>query len=64
MYVVYKFDKGEKVDISDPSKIVTITTNTFLKLNYINGTKKYTYVVTALDKMQNESKPKKKSVKL
>ncbi len=63
-YVVYKFDKGEKVDISDPSKIVTITTNTFLKLNYINGNKKYTYVVTALDKMQNESKPKKKSVKL
>lgn len=63
-YVVYCFKKGEKVDISDPSKIVAITSNTFYKMNYINGSKKHTFVVTALDRMHNESKMKKKKVKL
>ena len=63
-YVVYCFEEGEKVNIDDPSKILTITPNTFYKLPYVNGRQKYTYVVTALDRMQNESKPAKKSVKL
>ena len=62
-YVVYRFEDGEKIDIDDPSKILTITPNTFYKLPYVNGRQKYTYVVTALDRMQNESKPVKKSVK-
>jgi len=63
-YVVYRFEKGEKINTSDPSKIVAITANTFLKLPYAGGHSKYTYVVTALDRLQNESKPAKKSVKL
>jgi len=63
-YVVYRFVRGEKVDIGDPSKIVAITQNTFLKLPYVDGTRQYTYVVTALDRMQNESKVAKKKVKL
>ncbi len=63
-YVVYRFEKGEKVDISNPAKIVAITSNTFHKLPYDFGKKKYTYVVTALDRMQNESKPVKEKVKL
>jgi len=41
-----------------------ITTNTFYKLPYINGNHRYTYVITALDRMQNESKAVKKKVKL
>jgi len=63
-YVVYRFAKGEKVDVNDPSKIVTVTGNTYYKLPYVRGEQKYTYVVTALDRMQNESKPVKKTVKL
>lgn len=63
-YVVYRFDKGDKVKTDDASKVVAITTNTFYKLPYIDGKTKCTYVVTSLDRMQNESKAKKKSIKL
>lgn len=63
-YVVYRFGKSQRVNLSDPSHIVAITTNTFLKLPYNGGTQRYTYVVTALDRLQNESKPVRKKVKL
>jgi hypothetical protein len=63
-YVVYRFAKGEKVNLNDPAKIVTITSDTFYKLPYATGKEKYTYVVTALNRLQNESKAKKKTVKL
>lgn len=63
-YVVYRFARGEKVDISDVTKIVAITADTFLKLPYSDGSTKYTYVVTALDRMSNESKAAKRKVKL
>lgn len=63
-YVVYRFAPGEKIQIEDASKIVAITGNTFYKLPYHEGKVKYTYVVTALDRMQNESKIKKSKVKL
>lgn len=63
-YVVYRFAKGEKVNVNDPSKIVAITSNTFYELPYEFGKTKYTYVVTALDRLQNESKPAKKKIKL
>lgn len=63
-YVVYRFAKGEKVNIEDPSKIVAITSDTFYKLPYDKGRNKYTYIVTALDKMSNESKARKVKVKL
>ncbi len=63
-YVVYRFAKGEKVNINEPNHIIAITRNTFLPLPYQGGKQKYTYVVTALDHLQNESKAAKKSVKL
>ena len=63
-YVVYRFNKGERVNTDDVSKIVTVTDKTFMKLPYENGSKKYVYVVTALDRMQNESRMVKKTVKL
>ena len=63
-YVVYRFRKGEHVNLSDPSKILTITNKTFCKLPYVRGNEKYTYVVTSLDRLQNESKGAKKKVKL
>ena len=63
-YVVYRFEKGEKVNTDDPSKVVAVTQDTFYKLPYQDGSRKYTYVVTALDRLQNESRPAKKTVKL
>ena len=63
-YAVYRFALGEDVNTDDPSHIVAITGNTWLKLPYVNGSQKYTYIVTALDRLQNESKGAKKKVKL
>ena len=63
-YVVYKFDHDEEININDASKIVEITSKTYTKLPYDDGTKKMKYVVTALDRMSNESKIAKKKVKL
>lgn len=63
-YVVYRFEKGEKIDLNNASKIVAVTYDTSLKLPYKGGRTQYTYVVTALDRMSNESKGKKKKVKL
>lgn len=63
-YVVYRFARNERVNINDPSKIVAITDHTFINLPYDKGDVRYTYVVTALDRMSNESKAKKKKVKL
>ena len=63
-YVVYRFANGEKVNTDDPSHIIAVTSSTWLKLPYVNGSQKYTYVVTALDRLQNESKGAKKKLKL
>lgn len=63
-YVIYRFARGEKVNTDDASHIIDITSNTFYKLPYDEGREKYTYVVTALDRVGNESKAAKKKVKL
>ncbi|HJD93222.1 glycoside hydrolase family 10 protein [Bacteroides coprosuis] len=63
-YVIYRFERGQKIDLEDPSHIVAITPNEYYKLPYVDGQKKYTYVVTALDRLHNESKYKRKKVSL
>lgn len=63
-YAVYRFAKGEKVNLDDASKLVAITGETMFRLPYDEGKDKYTYVVTALDRLHNESKGKKKKVAL
>ena len=63
-YVVYRFLKGEDLDINDPSHIVAITNDTFYELPHTLEPGKYVYLVTALDRLQNESKPVKKKVKI
>ena len=64
-YVVYKFVKGEKINIDDPSKIVAITSDEFYKIpaSAIKPGEKHYYVVTALDRLSNESNPRKKSIR-
>lgn len=53
-YVVYRFGKGEKKNIEDASHIVAITSDTYYKIGIPSDS--YTYIVTALDRMSNESK--------
>lgn len=63
-YVIYRFDKGENINIEDPSKIVTITDRLFINLPYRDGSTEYIYVVTALNRLQLESVPVKCKVSL
>ena len=63
-YVVYRFDQGEKIDLANPQKIVAITENTFYRLPEGNKGAKQVYVVTAMDRMNNESKGVVKKVTL
>ena len=62
-YVVYRFRKGEPLNLEDPSHIVTITRKAFYRLPLADTPGKYTYVVTAIDRAHNESKPAKKKIK-
>ena len=63
-FVIYRFRKGEKVDINRAQNIIKITPDNFFVLPYEGGENSYTYVVTALDAFHNESKPAKTNVKL
>lgn len=63
-YVVYRFPRGEDIRLNNPANIVAITTDTHYRLPYRDGSTRYVYVVTALDRMQNESKGVKIKVKL
>jgi UDP-N-acetylmuramoylalanine-D-glutamate ligase len=60
-YVVYRFAKGEKVNLEKAANIVAITPNTYYNLPK-GDSGKFTYVVTALDRLHNESKGKKVKV--
>lgn len=62
-YVVYRFDKKERLDIDDPTKIVAITDNNHFELPEQPRKTQQVYVVTALDRLQNESSIKKVKVK-
>lgn len=63
-YVVYRFAPGEQVDLNSEANIVAITSSTFVRLPYEHGKTRYTYVVTSLDRVGNESKAKKAKVRL
>ena len=61
-YVVYEFNANEKIDLEDASKIIGITNEQFFKIRKKGEVRKM-FIVTALDRMANESKPKKIKVK-
>ena len=62
-FAIYRFEKGAKVDLRDVSALQAVVYGTSYKLPYVKN-RKYTYVVTALDRVGNESKGKKKTVSL
>jgi hypothetical protein len=57
-YVLYRFESTEVVNLNDPTKILALVPQMpdpqFTDVTYQKG-HTYTYVVTALDRMQNES---------
>ncbi len=58
-YVIYRFDEGEKASILNPKHIISVrfeNYTSFLDTNLEKG-KRYTYLVTALDRLKNESEP-------
>ena len=56
-YVVYRFKQGEKINLNSAENIIAVTQDTRLTLPSVRrGT---TIVVTALDRLHNESKPVK-----
>lgn len=63
-YCIYRFTKDERVNLDDPSKLIATTQNIYYKLPYDDGSSAYKYVVTAVDRFNNESSPKSKTVKL
>jgi len=56
-YVIYRFNGDEKVDLNDPKYILHIqyNTNTFFTDNNVKKGNTYLYVVTAIDRLKNES---------
>ena len=56
-YVIYAFDKKEKVNLDDPSKILSIVSHPSYRID--QDLKGKTIVITSLDRLQNESKGKK-----
>lgn len=57
-FVLYRFEENEPINLENPSKILQIVRNEGI-LSYtdknLNKEKSYIYVVTALDRLQNES---------
>ena len=62
-YAIYRFNKGERVDIDRAANLVGITGETFYRLPAAAPGSRYVYVVTALNRIEVESKPVKKKVK-
>jgi uncharacterized lipoprotein YddW (UPF0748 family) len=58
-YVVYRFSEGEKINTLDASNIVKISFEdyTFFLDTTVEKGKRYSYLVTALDRLKNESDP-------
>ncbi|MDO5522928.1 MAG: family 10 glycosylhydrolase [Bacteroidia bacterium] len=63
-FVVYRFRRGESVDIGRAENIVAVTPDNFFVLPYEGGRNGYTYAVTPLDAFWNEGKPARVKVKL
>lgn len=57
-YVLYRFEGTQPVNLNDPTRIIAIVPQMpdpqFTDLTYVKG-HNYVYVVTALDRLQNES---------
>jgi hypothetical protein len=58
-YVIYRFKEGEKISVLDPRNILKISFEdyTFFLDTGVEQGVRYNYLVTALDRLKNESDP-------
>lgn len=59
-FVIYRFRKKEKIDLERPENIYAVTPELFYLIPHAPKGRKYKYVITAVDRFHNESKPTKK----
>ena len=62
-FAIYRFEKGAEINLNDVTALQAVTYDAQYKVPYQKD-QKYVYVVTALDRVGNESKAKKVLVKL
>ena len=58
-FCVYRFEQNERINIEDATKLQKIVRKPSYTIPQSNDKKKYKYVVTALDRLYNESKVSK-----
>ncbi len=61
-YVIYRFEEGEKVDVENAKNILEIVYSTKYSTytdDQAEKNKRYTYIVTSIDRLKNESEPSK-----
>jgi len=58
-FVIYRFSEGEKISVLDPKYIIKISFEDYLSFidTSVETGKRYSYLVTALDRLKNESEP-------
>lgn len=58
-FVIYRFSEGEKISIIDPKNILKISFEDYTSFidTSVEAGKRYSYLVTALDRLKNESEP-------
>ncbi|WP_158798673.1 glycoside hydrolase family 10 protein [Pedobacter sp. L105] len=58
-YVIYRFDEGEKISVLNPKNMLRISFEdfTFFLDTTVEKGKRYNYLITALDRLKNESDP-------
>lgn len=62
-YIVYRSEDEDTIDINNPKyirKIIPTDTTSFIDVFSVQFNKKYTYIVTSLDRLHNESIPSAK----
>lgn len=59
-YAIYRFDENEKIDLNNSENLIALQKETNFE-DYSKG-KKYVYIVTALDRLWNESKASNKAI--
>ena len=63
-FCVYRFDRKKDINLGQSSAIVSITADRYTKILPTEGKRKQYYVITAIDRFNNESKQVVKKVKL
>jgi uncharacterized lipoprotein YddW (UPF0748 family) len=61
-YVVYRFRKNDPRNLNDAAKILAVQSATSLRDLTAASGETYTYIITALDKLSNESAPSREMV--